>query len=344
MLLLSSTSVLRVTTGSAGAIDAHVSSMDVTLSSGAVTPNPPTNAASITGATTTTISPTVSSGHIANVKGAFVFNTHATVANAILIEHYDGTNAESLWQGTLLVGEAVAMDELGVFTKYSATGLPETLGLPLSTKGDLLGFSTAADRIPVGADGTSLMAAASAALGVKYALATLSNRSVSTPGAGFAADTYLAGSAIALGAGGPVVGTRYKLVFDMVKTAAGVAAFTLNVRLGTLGTTADASLLSLAFAAGTAAVDSGRFELDVVFRTVGSGTAAVVAALLSCDHALAATGLISTGASGHGQVVGVSSGFNSTTANLIMGVSINGGASFAGTCTFVAAEAINASI
>lgn len=343
MLLLSSTSVLRVTTGSAGAIDAHVSSMDVTLSSGAVTPNPPTNAASITGATTTTISPTVSSGHIANVKGAFVFNTHATVANAILIEHYDGTNAESLWQGTLLVGEAVAMDELGVFTKYSATGLPETLGLPLSTKGDLLGFSTAADRIPVGADGTSLMAAASAALGVKYALATLSNRNVSN-NTGFAADQYLVGSSIAMGAGGPVVGTRYKLVFDMVKTAAGVAALAVTVRYGTAGSTADAALLTFTFPAGTAVVDSGTFELDVVFRTVGSGTAAVVAGICRLKHNLAITGLAASTAVGFTQLAVTSSGFNSTPANSILGVSVNGGTSFAGTNTVAAAECINASI
>jgi hypothetical protein len=318
--------------------------MDVTLSSGAVTPNPPTNSASITTATTTTISPAVASGHIGNVKCALVFNTHATVSNLVLIEHFDGTTAENLWSGTLLAGESVVLDELGVFTKYSATGLPYTLGLPLSTKGDLLAFSTAADRLPVGTDGQSLVSAAAAALGMKWAAPVLSNRSVSTPGAGFASDTYLAGSAIALGAGGPVVGTRYKLVFDMVKTAAGTAAFTLNVRLGTLGTTGDASILSLAFAVGTAVIDTGRFELDVVFRTVGSGTSAVVAGLLACDHALAATGLITTGAAGHGQVVAVSSGFNSTTANLIIGASVNGGSSFAGTCTLVASELINGSI
>jgi hypothetical protein len=334
---------LRVTTGSAGAVDAHVSSMDVTLSSGAVAPNPPTNTASITGATTTTISPTVSSGHIGNVKGVFVFNTHATVANAILIEHSDGTTAESLWAGTLLVGEFVIMDELGVFTKYSATGLPETLGLPLSTKGDLLGFSTAADRIPVGADGTSLMAAASAALGVKYALATLSNRNVSN-NTGFAADQYLVGSSIPMGAGGPIVGTRYKLVFDMVKTAAGAAALAVTVRYGTAGSTADAALLTFTFPVGTALADSGTFEVDVVFRTIGSGTSAVVAGICRLKHNLAQTGLATSTAVGFTQLAVVSSGFNSTPANSLLGVSVNGGTSFSGTNTVAAAECINASI
>jgi len=169
--------------------------------------------------------------------------------------------------------------------------------------------------------------------------AGLSNASVATVSAGYAADTYLAGSAITIPtAGGWQVGTTYQCGFDMVKTAAGTAAFTLALRIGTLGTTGDTAVLIPAFAAGTAAIDSGWFEVFVVFRTVGSGTSAVVSMVTTCSHHLAATGLISTGASGFGYLTNVSGGFNSTTQTII-GLSINGGASFSGTNTLVQASA-----
>jgi len=162
--------------------------------------------------------------------------------------------------------------------------------------------------------------------------------STSTVSAGYAADTYLAGSAIAMPTGGFTVGARYGCWFDMVKTAAGTAAFTVTVRIGTAGTTSDASILSFAFGAGTAAADTGTFEVVCHFRTVGSGTNAVLVGTCWCSHALAVTGLISTGASGAGQITSVSSGFDSTPAGSIIGVSVNGGASFSGTNTIVESE------
>jgi hypothetical protein len=163
---------------------------------------------------------------------------------------------------------------------------------------------------------------------------TLINASTSSVSTGYAADTYLAGSSIVIPAGVWTAKTTYRCVFDMVKTAAGTGAFTVNVRMGTLGTTSDASVLSLAFAAGTAVADTGRFEVLVNFRTVGSSTSAVVQGSISCSHALAATGLISTGASGFGFVTGTSAGFASTTQTTI-GISVNGGTSFSGTNTQV---------
>ena len=72
-------------------------------------------------------------------------------------------------------------------------------------------------------------------------------------------------------------------------------------------------------------------------RTVGSGTSAVVQGWISCNHALAATGLITTGASGFGLILGTSAGFNSATPTTI-GLSVNGGTLFAGTNTQVQAE------
>lgn len=162
--------------------------------------------------------------------------------------------------------------------------------------------------------------------------------SVATVSAGFAADTYLAGSRMVAPTTGFLVQSRYVCVFDMVKTAAGTATPIVVVRIGTAGTTADAAILTFTFAAGTAAVDTGTFTVTAHFRTVGSGTIAVMAGTCVCSHALAATGLISTGASGNGQLAVVSSGFDSTVAGLVIGTSFNGGTSFSGTNTIVEAE------
>ena len=162
------------------------------------------------------------------------------------------------------------------------------------------------------------------------------NSSVSTVSAAYAADTYLAGSAVTVPAGAWKVGSFYVCSFDMVKTGAGTAAFTITVRMGTLGTTGDAAIATIAFAVGTGVVDSGWFTVFGAFRTVGSGTSAVLATEATCAHALAATGLITTGASGFGQISAISAGFNSTTQTII-GCSVNGGASFSGTNTIVQA-------
>jgi hypothetical protein len=174
--------------------------------------------------------------------------------------------------------------------------------------------------------------------GINTIASALYSSSVSSVSGAYNSDTYLAGSAITIPtAGGWKVGTQYRLLFDMVKTAAGTAAFTIKLRLGTTGTTSDTNILTLTFGAGTAAVDTGMFEVLVTFRTVGSGTSAVVQGVAKCNHALAATGLVSTGASGCGIVLGTSSGFDSSTATKI-GASINGGTSFSGTCTLVQAD------
>lgn len=166
----------------------------------------------------------------------------------------------------------------------------------------------------------------------------LSSASVAAVSGAYAADTYLAGSGITIpSAGDWSVGQTYRCVFDMVKTAAGTAQFTIIVRMGTLGTVVDAAVLTMAFAVGTAAGDTGLFDVRVNFRTVGSGTSAVIAGVAECRHSLAATGLVTTGASGIGILTGTSAGFNSTTQTVI-GLSINGGASFSGTNTLVQAS------
>jgi hypothetical protein len=343
-LLTGTSDLVQVVTGSAGAIAVHTSFMEVNTSTIAVSGILRTNTPSITGATTTTVVASPASGFARNVKGMSIFNTHATVSNAIQVNHTDGTNVAPQWSGTLLAGEYVELDEVGWWCKYSASGILQSIGLPVTTKGDLLTFDTVPNRLPIGADGLALFAASSATQGMKWAAPYRTNRSVITVSAGYAADTYLAGSSITMPAGGPVVGTAYHCVFDMVKTAAGTAAFTVTVRFGTAGTTSDAALLTFAFTAGSAVADTGRLELFLHFRTVGSGTAAVVVGQISCDHQFAATGLTTQGAAGFAQITTVSSGFDSTPAGSILGLSVNGGASFSGTNTIVEAEALNSII
>lgn len=151
----------------------------------------------------------------------------------------------------------------------------------------------------------------------------------------FATDTYLTGSSVTIPTAGDwSIGESYVCVFDMTKTAAGTAAFTITVRMGTAGAIGDASVLALAFAAGTAAADTGRFTVELTFQSVGSGTSAVLVGMATCAHELAATGLVSTGASGTGIILASSAGFNSTTQT-VLGLSVNGGASFSGTNTIV---------
>jgi hypothetical protein len=167
----------------------------------------------------------------------------------------------------------------------------------------------------------------------------LLNSSVSvasvTSSSTYAADTYIAGSAVPVQTGGLTLGMRYICVFDMVKTAAGTAAATVIVRYGTLGTVADPAILTFTWAAGTAAVDTGTFTVTSHLRL--AGTAAVMVGVCTCSHALAATGLVATGASGNGQLSVVSSAFDATPGGFL-GVSFNGGTSFVGTNTLVEAE------
>jgi len=165
------------------------------------------------------------------------------------------------------------------------------------------------------------------------------NASTSTVSAGYAADTYMAGSAVTVPAGAWKVGSQYSCAFDMTKTGAGTATPIFIIRMGTLGTTADANILQINFSAGTANADGGLIQVWCVFRTVGSGTSAVLQGSIQITHGLAATGLTSQGASGSALSVGTSAGFNSTTQTII-GVSFLGGASFSGTNTMVQATVI----
>jgi hypothetical protein len=164
--------------------------------------------------------------------------------------------------------------------------------------------------------------------------AALTNKSVAQQGAGFAADTYLTGSNVPLV--NPTVGTLYIATFDVSKTGAGIATPIIIVRVGTAGSTSDTARLTFTFNAGTANADVGQFMVRALFRTVGSGTSAVLQGRATLiKGATATTGLINL----VGQALQVTSGgFDSTPTNNIIGMSYNGGTSAAHTVQLVTAE------
>jgi hypothetical protein len=293
MLLLTSVSdLVQVVTGSAGTILVHASWID--NASGTITPGRTNTAAISTSATTTVVAAPAGSTQ-RNVKFLSVNNTHATVSNAVIIQHTDGTTVTQIWDGVLLPGEQVHFDDTGDFTLYSASGVIK-----------------------------------------QYAPNIVYNASTAAQGAGFAADTYLAGSSVLL-PGPPKVGTRYHLKFDVSKTAAGTATPILIVRVGTAGAVGDAAILTFTWGAGTAAADIGTVEVDAAFRAVGAGTSAVLQGRAQIVHGVA-LGIINL----NGVTLQVTSGgFNSTVANSIIGASFNGGLSFSGTVQLVAAELTN---
>jgi hypothetical protein len=103
VLILSSTSALvSVTTGSAGAVSVHASYLD--NNAGTITPTG-LNTASITGATTTTVVPSPGAGVQRNINTLIILNTSASVANLITVNLNDGTNTNKIYSSTLQPGE-----------------------------------------------------------------------------------------------------------------------------------------------------------------------------------------------------------------------------------------------
>lgn len=158
--------------------------------------------------------------------------------------------------------------------------------------------------------------------------------------AGFAADTYLAGSNLVLPTGLLRAGTNFYWVFDVVKTAAGTGAPSVIIRFGTAGAIGDTARVTFTFSVQTAAVDRGIIEVWANFRTVGSGTSGVLAGIARLHHQLAVTGLNTVQPAGLQTLAVTSSGFDSSVENSIIGLSVNGNTSAAWTVTVVQASGI----
>jgi len=155
-----------------------------------------------------------------------------------------------------------------------------------------------------------------------------------------AADTYLTGSGLVLPTGySAQVGMVFRWCLAMTKTAAGVAAPVWSLRVGTAGSTADTARITFTSPnAQTAATDTGMVDVVAILRSVGSGTNAVLAGILTLSHANATTGLSVLGTV---CVQATSAGFDSTPSGLIFGLSVNPGSAGVWTHQVVSAEAMN---
>jgi hypothetical protein len=175
--------------------------------------------------------------------------------------------------------------------------------------------------------------------GVVDTMDDITNYSTVAQGPGFAADTYVAGSSIALLSTVPRIGTLYQCTFDVAKTNAGTAAPIIIVRFGTNGSVADTARLTFTFPAQTAVVDVGMFTVWALFRAIGAS--AVLQGRASLIHD-GGTGGITGLSIRPGPTLQVTSGtFDSTVANSIIGVSVNGGTSAVWTVQLVEAMAQN---
>lgn len=155
-----------------------------------------------------------------------------------------------------------------------------------------------------------------------------------TPAA--ATRTYITGSALAIPVGKLRVGSCFRWTFNMTKTAAGTAASTFDICVGTTATITDTARVSFTKPAGTAVVDEATVTVNAVVRSIG--VAGIMVGQFSLIHNLVATGHATIPCV---SVNTISSGFDTTVANLIVGLCITSGASDAITIKLVQSEAWN---
>lgn len=169
---------------------------------------------------------------------------------------------------------------------------------------------------------------------------SLSNFSTASQAPAAATRTYITGSNISVPTNKLQVGTMFRWKFNMTKTAAGVAASTIAVAVGTAGSTADTDRVSFTKPAGTAVVDEGWVDVIVTVRSIGA--AGVMVGEFVMVHNAFSAGLPVGHATIPSVVVNtISAGFDMTVANLIVGLTITTGAADAITIQMIQAEAIN---
>lgn len=151
---------------------------------------------------------------------------------------------------------------------------------------------------------------------------TFSNVSTAAQSPSAGATTYLTNSSIAVPAAGLRAGTAFVWDIAFSKTAAGTATRSLLIKVGTAGTTADATIVTLTSGTPTAAADQGYMRVQFTIRTTGA--AATSHGAYSAIHQSSTTGLFPNETE---VKFAAGSTFDSTTANLIVGLAITAGAS-----------------
>lgn len=163
------------------------------------------------------------------------------------------------------------------------------------------------------------------------------NASVADQTINAASSALLTGSLLSIPVGKLRIGTMLRFRISLSKTAAGTAANTFILRLGTLGTISDPAIITFTLPVGTAVIDTGEIVITITIR--GPLSASCIAqGLFRMAHNLSTTGLANVPC----VVLKVTSGvFNATTAGLIASLSCTTAASTVLTFQQVQAEAIN---
>lgn len=151
-----------------------------------------------------------------------------------------------------------------------------------------------------------------------------------------AVDTYLTGSNLAIPSHKLQVNTKFTWVMAITKTAAGVATPIWRIRIGTAGSVADTARLTLTGPAQTGVIDTAYVTVEVTVRAIGAS--GVISGVLTLTHNLDATGFANIGSP---TLVATSAAFDTTTAGLIIGISVDPGALGVWTHTIVDADAWN---
>lgn len=142
-LLTTTTTVLRLTAGAAGAL--HVAADYIDNASGTITPGAPAPLV-ITGTSVTTIVAAPASGVQRNIKRINVENASGSAAPLVTFERFDGTTAVIEFTCTLLPGEHVTLDDVGVWHHYDTQGAEYLYAGP--TPANLGPSGTIAETIP----------------------------------------------------------------------------------------------------------------------------------------------------------------------------------------------------
>lgn len=144
MIQLTSTSdLIQVNTASSTSVKCYASWVD--NNAGTITAGR-TNTAAIAGTGDTTVVAAPGASTARRVKYLSVRNDHASLSNLVIIKHTDGTNAEPLWQGTLLACETAVYSEGSGWQYLDANGNPKLaaakLDQVLRTTADVINATT----------------------------------------------------------------------------------------------------------------------------------------------------------------------------------------------------------
>jgi hypothetical protein len=135
-----------------------------------------------------------------------------------------------------------------------------------------------------------------------------------------AADNLLTGTLLQLPTGNLKVGSRFRWEIGLTKTAAGVATWSVAVKYGTAGTTADAAIATFTSGTNTAAIDQATLAIEMVVASLGAAATASVIAMY-VNRLTEVTGLGSLPL-----VPGSTAAFDSTAANPFLHVDLTPGA------------------